>query len=408
MQNIVSIKGEVEALLQNESLTEIMNGKELNSRSRLKVLFVIDTLEYGGAEQSLLANAMRFQTIKPVVCHIYKGATLKPKFIENGIQVYSLDIQKKYGFIAAYKKLIEVLKLEQPHLIVPYLTRSEVVARLVGKFGNVPVVGTFVNDLYSATYNRHLSWKSKKIVQFFKFINKVSSKTCIGFVSNSESIKEANARHLNIPLEKIVVINRGRDSSAIKCRNIGKQVNTSHIRFINVSRLFSVKGQKLLISGFKKFLEKFPAATLSIVGEGPMRRELSEIIFNNKLERNVFLLGARDDVSTILCEYDCFIFPSLMEGFSGAIVEAMFAGLPVLASDISQNKEVITHLDTGYLFTTDSEEAITRAMLWFMDNQSIAYGYACKAYDDAIERFELNKIALQLENYLCNKIRFNN
>jgi glycosyltransferase involved in cell wall biosynthesis len=372
-----------------------------------KILFVIDTLQLGGAEQSLLENTTRFKKIRPVVCHLYKGEILKPKFNANGIKVYSFNIQKKYGFIEAYKKLKEVIEIEKPDLLVPYLTRSEIVTRLLGRFNHIPVIGTFVNDLYCKSYNQHLSWKAKQVVNIFKFINRATSRICVGFVSNSQAIKDANAQHLGIRPDRIKVINRGRDSYKFKRRNVSLSDANSGIRFINVSRLFPVKGHRFMINGFKDVLEKYPTATLSIIGDGPLFNELTELVKDLNLENNVTLLGARNDVPALLAEYDCFVFPSLVEGFSGALVEAIFAGLPVLASDIPQNKEVIRHLETGYLFTRESASEAAKAMMWFANNREAANAITSKAYEYAQEHFELDKIVTSFESYLQTVISEN-
>lgn len=368
--------------------------------AKMKVLFVIDTLQLGGAEQSLLENTVRFKQIRPVICHVYSGETLKTRFIENGMKVYSLNIKKKYGFLKAYKQLKIVVEEEKPDLMVAYLTRSEIVTRLVGRTKNIPTVGTFVTDLYCPTYNQHLSWKAKRLVSLFKLINKITSRICIGFIANSQTIKQANAKHLNIPLDKIKVINRGRSIYKFHHRNFKEKKSGPEIRFLNISRLFPVKGQKELIIGFAKFIEKYPSASLSIIGEGPFRTELTKIITENKIEDKVFLLGARSDVPLIISEYDCFVFPSLVEGFSGAIVEAMFAGIPILASNIPQNREAVTHLQTGYLFKKESVQGIEEALLWYKDNVSTAIELADHAYIYATEHFELDKIVNEFELYL--------
>lgn len=367
-----------------------------------KVLFVIDTLEIGGAEQSLLANTNRFKSITPIVCHIYKGDSLKPKFLENGIKVYSLNIPYKYGFIKAYNALKKVVEIEKPDMIVGYITMTEIIARLVGRSKKTPVIGTFINDLYAKDYNKHLSWRSKQLVNLFKLLNKLTSKICVGFVANSQAIKDANSKHLDLPLSKIKVINRGRDSRKIKSRNFDNFSLNGSTRFLNVSRLFPVKGHKELILGFERVVQQYPSATLHIMGDGPARQSLQDLIAEKKLENNVFLLGSRNDVPTVMCEYDCFVFPSYMEGFSGSVVEAMFAGLPVLASDIGPNQEAIKHGHTGYLFETGSIEAIEQAMLWFIENKSVAYQYAKEAYQYAKNNFELNDIVEQFEEFLIN------
>src|SRR5687768_17161941 len=106
-----------------------------NNRRKPKVLFVIDTLQTGGAEQSLFANVIRFKNMQPVVCHLYAGDLLKQRFIDHGNTVHSVGLKKKYGFPQAYKQLKAIVQKEQPDIIVAYLTRSELIARLVGRFG---------------------------------------------------------------------------------------------------------------------------------------------------------------------------------------------------------------------------------------------------------------------------------
>jgi glycosyltransferase involved in cell wall biosynthesis len=379
----------------------------MNIAESKKVLFVIDTLQLGGAEQSLLENTSRFKNIHPVVCHLYTGSILQPKFAEKGIKVYSFNISKKYGFLEAYQKLKKIVIQEKPDLMVAYLTRSEIVTRLLGRFYKIPVVGTFVNDLYCKSYNQHLSWKAKNLVSVFKYINRATSKICVGFVSNSEAIKTANAKHLSIEPEKIKVINRGRESFRFRRKNFEQTGKSASIKFLNVSRLFAVKGHRFMILGFKQFLTSYPEASLSIVGDGPLRNELLALIKENNLENKVILLGARNDVPSLLSEYDCFVFPSLVEGFSGALVEAMFAGLPILASDIAQNKEAITHLKTGYLFKRESADEVKKAMLWYKENPDQANKLAINAYEYAKENFELDKIVDRFESYLLTVIPHN-
>ncbi len=369
-----------------------------------KVLFVIDTLATGGAEQSLLSNIARFKHIQPVVCHIYKGDGLKQKFIEKDIAVYSLNIPGKYNFIKAYKALTQLIKNEKPDLLVAYLSRSEIVTRLAGKAYHIPVVGTFVNDLYCKEYNKHLSLKAKAGVTIFKYINKWMSKICVGFVANSAAIKAANVQHLNIQPAKVKVINRGRESAKIVVKAGNSPAPDRHIRFLNVSRLRPVKAQKELVLAFKNFSATYPSASLHIAGEGPMREELAKNIAQYGLQQKIVLLGERNDVPAILAGYDCFVFPSLVEGFSGAVVEAMFAKLPVLASDIPQNREALIHLQTGYLFEANSINAIEKALHWFAANTATAGVMAEKAYEYACDHFELQHIAEMFEDYLQSTI----
>lgn len=364
-----------------------------------KVLFVIDTLQTGGAEQSLLETVTRFKRTKAIVCHLYAGDRLKPQFIEKGVAVHSIALQKKYGLISAYRKLRTLVKAERPDLIVACLTRSEIVSRMVGRHQRIPVVGTLVSDLYAKAYNHSLSARARVGVAFFRWLNRLTANYCKAFIANSEAIKKSNAVQLRLPVAKIEVINRGRDSSRFvflpRSAFPGKPV-----RFLNIGRLVSVKGQRDLILAFHAFGQVCPCSVLHIAGEGPERPALEALIKELGLGDKVELLGNRTDLPQLMPEYDCFVLPSRSEGFSGAVVEAMLSGLPVLASNIPANKEVMEHLVTGYLFQQASVAAITNAMDWYYHSRPLAHAMALQAYEHAKQHFELEQIVTKTERYL--------
>lgn len=360
---------------------------------------MIDTLQPGGAEQSLLDIVTRFRELQPVVCHLYTGDLLKQQFIDKGVRVYSVNLRKKYGFYSACKKLKAVIRTEQPDLVVACLTRSELVARIVAYTCHIPVVGTLVSDLYGKAYNQFLSGKAKIGVALFRLLNKTTARFCKGFIANSEAIKKSNAVRLGLPPEKIEVIHRGRDSRQFSFRS-HSILPEKPVRFLNIGRLVLVKGQRDLILAFQAFLQSCPGAMLHIAGDGPERASLAALIKELQLTEQVTLLGNRNDVATLIREYDCFVFPSRSEGFSGALVEAMLSGLPVLASNIPANKEMIRHLETGYLFETGSVAGLTGALAWFTGNRQMAGEMAAKAHEQALHHFELDAIARKWENYL--------
>ncbi|AXY75549.1 glycosyltransferase [Paraflavitalea soli] len=396
-----------------ELITSRPTGKQHNRQApgsrtgtATRVLFVIDTLEVGGTEQSLLDTVTRLRNIQPVVCHIYSGDALKQRFIEAGIDVCSIGLQKKYGLFAACRKLKTIVNTEKPDLMVGYLTRSELVTRMVGRASHIPVIGTFVSDLYGKAYNQSLSRKARLGVSFFRFLNRITARLCKGFIANSEAIKRLNANQLRLPPGKIEVINRGRNSQQFAFRpRILFPGNP--VRFLNIGRLVPVKGQRDLILAFHAFLQVYPYATLHIAGEGPERESLLALIKKQGLEHKVTLLGNCNDVPGLIQAYDCFMFPSYSEGFSGAVVEAMMSGLPVLASNIPANEEVLRHLITGYLFETASVTAITNAMIWYAGNRQLANELAVKAHEYAVQHFELERIAQNLETYLQKMIAEN-
>lgn len=364
----------------------------------MKVLYVLDTLEYGGAEKSTIEIAAHLRDFQPTICHIYNGSSLRSYAAELNVPIVSLNVTKQYGFGEAYKKLRDLIKEVKPDIVVSSLLRSDLVARMVCRNLKVPVLGTMVNENYSphklATFN--IAQKAK--FAFFTFLNKWTSRYCAGFISNSGSISVSHSNKLGIDHKKIIVIPRGRRTEMFDHRR-SVDVTRNFIKFVSVGRLKHSKGFADLINTFNDFQKAFSTCSLTIAGEGKYRNELEALVVNHQLQDKVFLPGIIKDIPSFLSEADCFVFPSYYEGFSGAVLEAMLAGVPILASDIDQNTEIIRHLENGYIFKVKDQASLREAMDWFSNNRSLAELLAQKANKEAHELYSLESVAKRHEDY---------
>lgn len=362
----------------------------------MKIFFVIDTLETGGAEKSILEIASRLpEDLVPYIITFYKTRNPITTNVQQSakIRFVHFDMEEKYGFKKGRKLFSELCKTENPNIVVATLFRSEIITRVVCKKMNIPNIGTFVNDTYSPYELQSLSATMRLKIGFFKIVNSFTARYCTHFLSNAQSIKVSNAKALKVPANKISVIYRGRDISKFTYKE-QKEKSNGVIRFLNVGRLLARKGQAELIQAFALFQKKYPEASLSIAGEGKYRVELERLISENNLQECVQLLGTSSDVNALFQHHDFFVFPSHYEGFSGAVVEAMLAGAPVIASDIEMNKEAISHLQTGYLFPVKNAVAMAEAMEYAVKNRGKMQTMAKNARQYAIDNFDINKIAL--------------
>lgn len=209
---------------------------------------------------------------------------------------------------------------------------------------------------------------------------------------------------------------------------------TGQIRnFISYGRLLERKGFQDAIYAFSEVLKKYPDCTLTIFGEGVYRRELERQIHYFGLENSVFLPGKiPNPIDALINGYcpkpivtlstlptrvgkfegpltihnspnikaHCFLFPSWYEGFSGALVEAMMAGMPIIASDIPMNLEAVTDQKSALVFPVQNIESLKDRMLWAIKNPDQMEGLGNEARKFAIERFDIEKIALQYEQIL--------
>ncbi|GAB2496993.1 glycosyltransferase [Algoriphagus taiwanensis] len=201
---------------------------------------------------------------------------------------------------------------------------------------------------------------------------------------------------------------------------------TGQIRnFISYGRLLERKGFQDAIQAFAQVLKKYPDCTLTIFGEGPFRNNLESLIQELELQATVFLPGKIPNPIEVLVngycpkpivtlsgvegpltthnsliKLHCFLFPSWYEGFSGALVEAMMAGMPIITSDIPMNLEAVTDQKSALVFPVQNVQSLTEKMLWAIENWNQMEVKGKEARRIAEMRFDIEKIAKGYEGVL--------
>jgi glycosyltransferase involved in cell wall biosynthesis len=130
-----------------------------------------------------------------------------------------------------------------------------------------------------------------------------------------------------------------------------------------------------------------PEATFVIAGEGPQRLELESRARELALSERVLFLGHREDVPALLASCDFFVLPSLFEGLPLALLEAMSAGKPIVASAVGGVGEAIIDGKTGLLVPPGRPELLANSIRALMANPTFAEGLGSAARDRAAERF---------------------
>jgi glycosyltransferase involved in cell wall biosynthesis len=369
----------------------------MNHTMKPKVLYIIDTLQIGGAEKSILDIASKLMAYRPVVCQLYQNDQLREEFERHGIEVIKLGIASRRNFIGAYKAVKAILKREKPSLVVATLMHSELISRVACSLSGIANIGTFVNDTYSDYEWNRMSLLMKFKVGVFWFFNLVTARLCRGFLSNAESIKRSNCKALHVPESKVRVIYRGRRPDLYKFSS--DRFNGHEFKFLAVARLLARKGYHELIVAFHDFRKVYPMATLTIAGDGPYRSTIEELICDYKLQNNIHLLGGVNNVPELMKTHDCLVFPSHYEGFSGTLVEAMLSGLPIIASDIDMNKEAVVHGETARLFKVMDSSSLLENMIWMKKNKEEAIQMIKRARQTAEARFAIDTIVSQHEDF---------
>lgn len=133
-----------------------------------------------------------------------------------------------------------------------------------------------------------------------------------------------------------------------------------------VGRLEPIKDQKTLVQAFIRLVEEHPDQAgilrLVVVGDGSTRQDLQQLLAEKGLDKQAWFAGARDDVPQLMQSMDVFVLPSLAEGISNTIMEAMASGLPVIATDVGGSSELVVENKTGYLVPRDDPCAMAEAL----------------------------------------------
>lgn len=196
-----------------------------------------------------------------------------------------------------------------------------------------------------------------------------------------------------VPPSRIVVIPNGIDVSrypAALARTPRRVVTT-------VANLRAEKGHDVLIAAVALVARGRPDAIFQIVGAGPMREALERQAREARVESMVRFLGHREDVPQVLDSSDVFVLPSRSEAFPNGVIEAMAAGLPVVASDVGGIPELITHEQNGLLVPPGDPQALASAILRVINTPAEAATLAAAARETIEGNYSFDRMVGEFE-----------
>ncbi len=168
-------------------------------------------------------------------------------------------------------------------------------------------------------------------------------------------------------------------------------------RAIHVARLNHIKDQTTLLRATRIVADRIPGFTLDIVGDGEMREPLHALARDLRLDQVVHFHGMRDDIPQLLARADLFVLPSLSEGVAITLLEAMAAGLPVVASNVGGNREVVVPGETGLLCPAGDPEALAEVMLEAFSDPVRAREWGRAGRERAIAEFNITRTVAAYE-----------
>ena len=168
-------------------------------------------------------------------------------------------------------------------------------------------------------------------------------------------------------------------------------------RVMTVANLRPEKSHETLIAAAAQLTADFPDVQFQIVGDGPRRAELEALVRASGLERTVVFLGHREDVSDLLGAADVFVLPSKSEAFPNGVIEAMAAGLPVIASAVGGLLDLIEPDGTGVLVPAGDANALAAALRRLLSDPALAERLGTAAEAQVRQRYSFERMVASFE-----------
>ena len=202
--------------------------------------------------------------------------------------------------------------------------------------------------------------------------------------------------------EQIVFIPNGVDSAeAIRLAEQHKDAESrasNSLTFGYCGRLRQIKGVHVLIESFEEFLKSEPEVSvkLRIAGDGSSFEELSAHVRDSGLSDCIEFLGNVDDTHEFYRSLDVYIQPSFAEGLPNAVIEAMVSGLPVLATNIGGNSDLVTHDKEGWLFEAGDAPALTALMQRCVEQRDSLAAIGLVGRDRIVQQYDMDSVTEDL------------
>jgi glycosyltransferase involved in cell wall biosynthesis len=208
----------------------------------------------------------------------------------------------------------------------------------------------------------------------FRYVERGLARRASRIVAITQALARFQVERVGLPAEKIEVIHYGLDDLPAAW-GVNPHDDLPHDAqvLLAVCRLEPQKGVDVAVRALPEIRDRRPGAVLVVLGEGPQRAELEELA--RSLDVPVHLPGRVPDVAAWLRRADVLLHPARWEGFGLALLEAMLASLPVVATKVSSIPEIVADRETGILVAPDNPTALASAVLRVLDDPS-GYGKA--------------------------------
>ena len=380
--------------------------------SDLSILFLGTQMEIAGSQRVMLSLARWFQQAGYSVQTVfyYDKQSLEEtwqrgaKFQITSLQARKVDsnpISNLFRLLRGQLRLFSMLR-KNIKVVIAFTPHSNLLGLPIAWIAGVPVrIGTHHGHIDGSS--KLLSWLHGRLTNL---------PLCSRMVAVSSQVRDYAVQREGASRGKIVVIENGiesvesRDRSSESRRKIrislglGEEVTL----ILTVGRLTLQKGHTYLLDAVKILASKYPRTKFVFAGEGPLRDGLQEKANNLGISNSIQFLGVRDDTEDLLFAADIFVQPSVWEGLSLALLEALRSSLPVVASRVEGVVDVVVDGESALLVPAKDPTALAESIEKLIKDPALRKQLAINGHHRFLEKYSVDRMGRSYEELILNQI----
>lgn len=357
-------------------------------------MFISTGLAYGGAETQLVHIAIRLKARGWEVCvvSLMPPRAYAEELERTGIPVVSLDICRKLIGLRPVLLLARLIRKWQPSIVHSFMVHANLLARSLRLLVPIPVLICSARSLNEGGRLRELLYR-------------LTDPLCDLTTQVSRAGLERYVQIGIVPAHKIRYIPNGVDTGRFypdpEVRKRLREDLRLGKRFVwlAVGRFAPPKDYPNMLRAFAVVVHEYPEALLLIAGDGPLRPSMEKLTEDLHISTHVKFLGVRRDIPNLMNAADAYVMSSAWEGMPNVLLEAHATGLPIVATDVGGNREVVIEGVTGFLVPPRNPDALAQTMIRLMDlseEERRRMGEAARRHIN--ENFNLDRVIDQWED----------
>ena len=370
--------------------------------NRTVILHVIGTLSAkGGTPRKLLSlveNCSRESFLHVFLCFQKQPVTVIDSLVQHGA-IVELAVRRRNYDLRLLFDILRIAKKHKVNIINTHFARADVFGAVAGLLLRIPVVKSVHGILWNEG-GSSLTPYLDRLLAPFRYYTVCNSQASLEAEKRRSRAKRASVIHNGVVPRQC---NRTENERLAFRETLG--VPPGGFLVVHVGGLLEIRRQDLIVEALSAIVGRGVDAYCVIAGDGRQKRMLNERVTSLGLQSRVKMFDFVDDVGSLLAAADAYVNMTTAEGFGLAVVEAMFARLPVVLANGGSHPELIVDGESGILVPMGESQALANALSRLAADSSLRQRLGESAAERARRRFSISRFVADFETFYTKCLR---